>query len=173
MARARLPVNRAAVQRRVASLVTRRSVKGDQQAAWLLRAVTCIDLTTLGGDDTPGTVQRLCAKARQPVRDDILEKLGAQNLKIRALPSRQPLPGILQLAASEWRETPVRDASPSLNASLTSPLPPRGPGTGAVCVYPDRVAEAKLFLKGSGIPVASVATGYGRSYGKRVEIQNL
>ena len=103
MARARLPVNRAAVQRRVASLVTRRSVKGDQQAAWLLRAVTCIDLTTLGGDDTPGTVQRLCAKARQPVRDDILEKLGAQNLKIRALPSRQPLPGIMQFAASDWR----------------------------------------------------------------------
>src|SRR5439155_18356475 len=52
------------------------------QAAWLLRAVTCIDLTTLAGDDTPGNVLRLCAKARQPVRQDILEALGMQNLRI-------------------------------------------------------------------------------------------
>ena len=55
---------------------TRRTVKKDWQAAWLLRAITCIDLTTLSGDDTPGNVRRLCAKARQPVRDDMLEALG-------------------------------------------------------------------------------------------------
>ncbi len=69
-------VNRSAVERRAATIPRRRSVKKDWQAAWLLRAVTCIDLTTLSGDDTPGTVRRLCAKARQPVRPDILAGLG-------------------------------------------------------------------------------------------------
>ena len=61
-------VNRSAVERRAATLATRRTVKKEWQAAWLLRAITCMDLTTLAGDDTPGNVRRLCAKARQPVR---------------------------------------------------------------------------------------------------------
>lgn len=69
-------VNRSAIERRAATIPKRRSIKKRWQAAWLLRAVTCIDLTTLSGDDTPGTVRRLCAKARQPVRDDLLEALG-------------------------------------------------------------------------------------------------
>lgn len=65
-------VNRSAVERRAAAMGARRSVKKDWQAAWLLKAITCMDLTTLAGDDTPGNVIRLCAKARQPVREDIL-----------------------------------------------------------------------------------------------------
>ncbi|RMH19575.1 MAG: deoxyribose-phosphate aldolase [Gemmatimonadetes bacterium] len=73
-------VNRSAVERRASTLTTRRSVKKDWQAAWLLKAVACMDLTTLAGDDTPGRVQRLCAKARRPVRRDILEGLGADRL---------------------------------------------------------------------------------------------
>ena len=76
-------VNRSAVERRSASLPARRSVKKAWQAAWLLRAVSCIDLTTLAGDDTPGNVLRLCAKARQPVRFDVLEALGAGDLHLR------------------------------------------------------------------------------------------
>src|SRR5262249_40947853 len=76
-------INRSAVERRAATLPARRSVKQEWQAAWLLRAVTCIDLTTLQGDDTPGNVQRLCAKARQPVRLEILEALGATALNPR------------------------------------------------------------------------------------------
>lgn len=76
-------VNRSAVERRTASLPGRRTVKKDWQAAWLLKAVTCIDLTTLAGDDTPGRVRRLCAKARHPVRRDILQALGAELLPIR------------------------------------------------------------------------------------------
>lgn len=75
-------INRSAVERRAASLPGRRTVKKDWQAAWLLKAVTCIDLTTLAGDDTPGRVRRLCAKARHPVRAEILEALGAENLPI-------------------------------------------------------------------------------------------
>src|SRR5947207_4593771 len=74
--------NRSAAERRAATLPARRSVKKTWQAAWLLRAVTCIDLTTLQGDDTPGNVRRLCAKAREPVRQDILERLGAEQLPI-------------------------------------------------------------------------------------------
>lgn len=76
-------VNRSAVERRAATLVNRRSVKREWQAAWLLRAVTCIDLTTLAGDDTPGRVRRLCAKARRPVRRDLLESLGVDPAKVR------------------------------------------------------------------------------------------
>ncbi len=108
-------VNKSAVERRVESLPKRRTIKKDWQAAWLLRAVTNIDLTTLAGDDTPGRVKRLCAKARNPVRQDMLEKLGLDGEKITV---------------------------------------------GAVCVYPNRVADAVLALQGSNIPVASVATGF-------------
>jgi deoxyribose-phosphate aldolase len=76
-------VNRSAVERRAATLPARRTVKKEWQAAWLLRAITCMDLTTLAGDDTPGAVQRLCAKARQPVKTELLEQLGALSLPIR------------------------------------------------------------------------------------------
>jgi deoxyribose-phosphate aldolase len=79
----RARVNRSAVERRAASLGSRRSVKKEWQAAWLLKAVSCIDLTTLSGDDTPGRVRRLCAKARQPVRGDILDHLGVGDLGLR------------------------------------------------------------------------------------------
>jgi deoxyribose-phosphate aldolase len=71
-----LRVNQAAVSRRASALGARRSVKKDAQAAWLLKAITCIDLTTLSGDDTAARVERLCAKARRPVRDDLLDALG-------------------------------------------------------------------------------------------------
>ncbi|MGW8250400.1 MAG: deoxyribose-phosphate aldolase, partial [Anaerolineales bacterium] len=108
-------VNRSAVERRTATLPTRRTVKKEWQAAWLLRAITCIDLTTLAGDDTPGKVRRLCAKARQPLRPDMLAELGADDHTITV---------------------------------------------GAVCVYPSRVKDAVEALKGTDIPVASVAAGF-------------
>ena len=76
-------VNTSAVERRAATLPKRRTVKKDWQAAWYLRAITCMDLTTLQGDDTPGRVRRLCAKARNPVRQDLLEALGVAHLDIR------------------------------------------------------------------------------------------
>jgi deoxyribose-phosphate aldolase len=107
-------VNRSAVERRVATLTTRRSIKKEWQAAWLVKAITCIDLTTLAGDDTPGRVRRLCAKARNPLRGDLVEALGLEHM----------------------------------------------PTVGAVCVYPTMVATAVKALEGSGIPVASVATGF-------------
>jgi deoxyribose-phosphate aldolase len=76
-------VNRSAVERRCATMGTRRTVKKAWQAAWLLKAVTLMDLTTLAGDDTPGRVRRLCAKARRPVRPDLLEALGVDPAWIR------------------------------------------------------------------------------------------
>ncbi len=108
-------VNLSAAERRTASLGARRSVKKEFQAAWLVKALTCIDLTTLAGDDTPGRVHRLCAKARRPLRDDLVAALGLED---------QP------------------------------------PTVGAVCVYPTMVRPAVAALTGSGIPVASVATGF-------------
>ena len=105
--------NTSAIERRCASLPARRSVKKSHQAAWLARALTCIDLTTLSGDDTAGRVRRLCAKAMQPARQDILDRIG--------------LPDIT---------------------------------TGAVCVYHEMVTTAVSTLRGSGIPVAAVSTGF-------------
>src|SRR3982074_3480818 len=75
-------VNRSAVERRAATMGTRRTVKKQWQAAWLLRAITLIDLTTLSGDDTPGNVRRLCAKARHPLRADITDALGVEEANI-------------------------------------------------------------------------------------------
>src|SRR5713101_1822536 len=108
-------VNRSAVERRATTIPTRRTVKKDWQAAWLLRAITCIDLTTLQGDDTASNVLRLCAKAQHPLRRDLLEALGAGDLGITV---------------------------------------------GAVCVYHALVPVAVEGLRGSGIPVAAVSTGF-------------
>ena len=76
-------VNTSAVERRAQTLVTRRTVKKEWQAAWLLRAITCMDLTTLSGDDTHQRVLRLCAKGRNPVQQSILQKLQAEELSIK------------------------------------------------------------------------------------------
>ncbi|MDE4097863.1 deoxyribose-phosphate aldolase [Phaeobacter gallaeciensis] len=80
-----LQANTSAIERRCATLPGRRSVKKEYQAAWLLKAITCIDLTTLSGDDTAGRVRRLCAKARQPVRADILQALGTPDITTGAV----------------------------------------------------------------------------------------
>ena len=77
--------NTSAIERRAATLPGRRSVKKDFQAAWLLKAITLIDLTTLSGDDTEGRVQRLCAKARQPVRAELLDALGMPGITTGAV----------------------------------------------------------------------------------------
>src|SRR5437773_3779575 len=76
-------VNTSAVERRAQTLVTRRTVKKEWQAAWLLRAITSMDLTTLSGDDTNQRVLRLCAKGRNPVRQSILQKLQAEELNVK------------------------------------------------------------------------------------------
>ena len=108
-------VNRSAVERRAATIPTRRTVKKQWQAGWLLRAITLMDLTTLSGDDTAGNVKRLCAKGRRPLREDLLKSLGADELDIRVA---------------------------------------------AICVYHALVPVAVESLKGSGIPVAAVSTGF-------------
>jgi deoxyribose-phosphate aldolase len=78
-------VNRNAAERRAASLANRRTVKKEYQAAWLIRAVECMDLTTLGGDDTPGRVERLCMKALRPLRADLMAALGLESLTTGAV----------------------------------------------------------------------------------------
>ncbi len=108
-------VNLSAATRRAATITTRRTVKKQWQAAWLVRAIECIDLTTLAGDDTEGRVDRLCAKARHPMRDDLKKALGLESYDLT---------------------------------------------TGAVCVYPAMVPEAVKALRGTRVPVASVATGF-------------
>jgi deoxyribose-phosphate aldolase len=76
-------VNTSAVERRAQTLITRRTVKKEWQAAWLLRAITCMDLTTLSGDDTNERVRRLCAKARQPIQQELVKQLGIEQLDIK------------------------------------------------------------------------------------------
>ncbi len=118
-------VNRSAVERRTATLPGRRSIKKEWQAAWLLRAVTCIDLTTLAGDDTPGRVKRLCAKAKQPVRPDMLAALGVadQNITVGAVcvyPSRVRD----AVEALQGTDIPVASVATGFPAGQT-PLPQR------------------------------------------------
>ena len=108
-----IQANTSAIERRASSIASRRSVKKQHQAAWLLQAVKCIDLTTLSGDDTVGRVKRLCAKAKNPISIEILEYLDLDNITV-----------------------------------------------GAVCVYHDMIETAVSQLKGTGIPVAAVSTGF-------------
>lgn len=78
-------VNRSAVERRAATLPGRRTVKKVHQAAWLIRAIQCMDLTTLSGDDTPGNVHRLCAKAKMPLAPEMAERLGVTGVRVGAV----------------------------------------------------------------------------------------
>ncbi|MGD0483596.1 MAG: deoxyribose-phosphate aldolase [Gemmatimonadales bacterium] len=118
-------VNRSAAERRAETLPKRRTVKKEWQAAWLLRAVTLMDLTTLAGDDTPGNVRRLCAKARRPVRADLLEAMGVSALPIRCAAAcvyHALVPAaVAELAGSG---IPVAAVSAGFPAGL-SPLPQR------------------------------------------------
>ncbi|MGB1265517.1 MAG: deoxyribose-phosphate aldolase [Nereida ignava] len=82
---ASVQANTSAIERRAKTLPARRSVKKDHQAAWLLKAISCIDLTTLSGDDTQGRVRRLCAKAKQPVASQTLDIFGLPNLTTGAV----------------------------------------------------------------------------------------
>jgi deoxyribose-phosphate aldolase len=79
----RVRVNTSAVERRTQTHTARRTVKKEWQATWLLRAITCMDLTTLSGDDTDERVRRLCAKARQPIQHDLVKRLGIEDLEIK------------------------------------------------------------------------------------------
>src|SRR5437764_7598824 len=79
----RVHINRSAVERRAATMNTRRTVKKEWQVAWLLRAITCMDLTTLSGDDTDERVRRLCAKGRYPLRHELLKRLEIEELNIQ------------------------------------------------------------------------------------------
>jgi deoxyribose-phosphate aldolase len=76
-------VNTSAVERRAQTHVARRTVKKEWQAAWLLRAISCMDLTTLSGDDTEERVRRLCAKARQPLQQELIKRLQIEELEVK------------------------------------------------------------------------------------------
>lgn len=113
-------VNKSAAERRAATIPTRRTVKKEWQAAWLLKAITLMDLTTLSGDDTPGNVKRLCAKARRPLRDDIVEKLGVTQLGITVgavCVYHQLVP--IAVAALEGSGIPVAAVSTGFPAGLS------------------------------------------------------
>src|SRR5204863_1613179 len=76
-------INTSAIERRAQSHIARRTVKKEWQAAWHLRAISCMDLTTLSGDDTDERVRRLCAKARQPIQHELVRRLGIEELNIK------------------------------------------------------------------------------------------
>ena len=113
-------VNRSAVERRVNTLGGRRTVKKDWQAAWLLKAIQCMDLTTLQGDDTAGKVRRLCAKARHPVRQDILDALGVADRGITT-GAVCVYHGLVEIAVEALRGTdiPVAAVSTGFPAGLS------------------------------------------------------
>ena len=111
----KIRVNRSAVERRCSGYGARRSIKKQQQAAWLLKAISLIDLTTLSGDDTQDRVRRLCNKAKQPLSADLQQRLGIESLNLT---------------------------------------------TAAICVYHEMLDTAHTSLKGSGIHLAAVSTGF-------------
>ncbi|MFZ1468589.1 MAG: deoxyribose-phosphate aldolase [Paracoccaceae bacterium] len=115
---ASVQANTSAIERRCATLGGRRSVKKDFQAAWLCKAISLIDLTTLSGDDTPGRVQRLCAKARQPVRPDMLAALGMQGLTVGAVCVYHEMVGTA-VRALEGTAIPVAAVSTGFPAGLS------------------------------------------------------
>jgi deoxyribose-phosphate aldolase len=120
-----LHVNRSAVERRAATIPTRRTVKREWQAAWLLRAITCMDLTTLQGDDTPTNVLRLCAKAQHPVRRDLVHALGVEDLELTVgavCVYHAFVP--IAVEALDGTQIPVAAVSTGFPAGL-SPLPQR------------------------------------------------
>src|ERR1700746_3927227 len=116
-------VNTSAVERRAQTHVTRRTVKKEWQAAWLLRAITCMDLTTLSGDDTDERVRRLCAKARHPIQPELTQKLGVEGLAIKVA-AVGVYPTFVETArrAVEGSGIPVAAVSTGFPAGL-SPLP--------------------------------------------------
>tara|TARA_B100001996_G_scaffold288795_1_gene229041 strand:- start:2715 stop:3695 length:981 start_codon:yes stop_codon:yes gene_type:complete len=77
-----ISVNMSAIERRCATAIKRRAVKKESQVAWLLKAISCIDLTTLSGDDTPGRIRRLCAKAKAPIKRDLVDSLDVEELNL-------------------------------------------------------------------------------------------
>jgi deoxyribose-phosphate aldolase len=112
-------VNKSAVGRRIASLNARRTQKQVHQAAWLVKAIQCMDLTTLSGDDTPGRVARLCAKARTPLRRDLMLALGLESLSTGAVCVYHELvaPAVQNLEGSG---IPVAAVSTGFPAGLSS-----------------------------------------------------
>lgn len=111
-------VNKAAAERRAASLANRRTQKKEYQAAWLLKAIGLIDLTTLSGDDTPGRVERLCMKAMRPLRADLLEALGVSNITTGAVCVYHEM--IKPAAAVLQGRLPIAAVSTGFPAGLTS-----------------------------------------------------
>ena len=112
-------VNLSAVQKRVSTLTKRRSIKKEWQVAWLIKAITCIDLTTLSGDDTQGNVKRLCAKAKNPIRNDLLKLTGInQKITTGAVCVYHEL---VEFAVSELKgfDIPVAAVSTGFPAGLT------------------------------------------------------
>lgn len=115
---ASVQANTSAIERRCATLGGRRSVKKAFQAAWLLKAISLIDLTTLSGDDTPGRVRRLCAKARAPVRAEMLEALGMPGLTVGAVCVYHDMVGTA-VRALEGSGIPVAAVSTGFPAGLS------------------------------------------------------
>ena len=110
--------NTSAIERRAATLPARRSVKKDHQVAWLLRAISCIDLTTLSGDDTARRVERLCAKARQPLAPDLLKALAMKPITVGAVCVYHEMIGPAK-AALAGTQIPVAAVSTGFPAGLS------------------------------------------------------
>ena len=115
-----ISVNMSAIERRCATAVKRRAVKKESQVAWLLKAISCIDLTTLSGDDTPGRVRRLCAKAKSPIKRDLVDSLDIEelNLNVGAVCVYHDMITHAKAALAE-SEIPIAAVSTGFPAGLT------------------------------------------------------
>lgn len=161
-----IKVNRNASDRRAASLANRRTVKKEYQAAWLVKAIECIDLTTLGGDDTPGRVERLCMKAMRPLRADLMAALGLTSLSTGAVcvyhemirPAAQVLAGRVPIAA-------VSTAFPAGLASLETKLREIELSVGAGATEIDIVITRQHVLTGNWQALYDEMVAYRKACG--------
>jgi deoxyribose-phosphate aldolase len=116
-----IKVNHAATLRRANSLVARRSLKKEYQAAWLIQAIKCIDLTTLGGDDTPGRAERLAFKAARPLRPDLMRDLGVTELSTGAIcVYHEMIAPVRETLARLNAQIPIAAVSTAFPAGLSS-----------------------------------------------------
>jgi deoxyribose-phosphate aldolase len=105
-------------------------------------------LPRIGSVDAVALEERAASLAKRSIKRDA--KVFALNLAIRTI----------DLTTLEGSDTPGKVAALSSKALRPDPTDPSIPSCAAVCVYPNLVPTARERLRGSGVHVAAVATGF-------------
>jgi deoxyribose-phosphate aldolase len=105
-------------------------------------------LPRIGSIDSVSLEERAASLAKRSIKKDA--KIWALELAIRCT----------DLTTLEGSDTPGKVAALCSKGIRPDPSDPTIPSVAAICVYPNLVPTAKEKLAGSGVKVASVATGF-------------